>query len=595
MNQTNSMNEAVSSFVQFTQIDYAIIFSLLSFSLLIGIVIGFFCNGGRTTEDFLFGSFKMKSLPVALSLIASQISPLVILTMPVEIYSYGWQYMLFIPTLFLVMFALCYIFLPILYQNKLDNCYTYLDLRFGPLARNINIVAFTINNFLYLPVIMYIPSCAFAELSQFDVHVVNVIVCYICVLYTALGGLKAIISIGCVHAIILTLSIVAIASLGVYHVGLDEIWSRSVVGGRIDTPDLSVNLTTRTTLWNLSISTFLVWVAHLAFSQNNIQRIVSLPTLQDARRTVVILFTGVAVMLFINCGIGLIMWAFYYHCDPVKAGILPNYDKLLPQFAQSIAVNIAGMPGLFVASLFCASFSVCAPMLHSLSGILYRDCIRPLNLFADNDANANLVMRILIFAIGSWCAMSSTLVETFHSAFHVLNAVTSMTTGAKVGVFTMGLFWPWTNINGLLTGTILSMCVVFSLIVNAQYHMATGELQHTIMPTSIDGCHSENLTRVQSFPEEILYGEADEEFGLHDISSHWYTLIGVICVWIPGVSISYLTGGRDLSNFNFQLVSPLIHRWIPKKCLHTKLKVISIVNDNDEKHTLTKRNTHIIQ
>lgn len=49
---------------------------------------------------------------------------------------------------------------------------------------------------------------------------------------------------------------------------------------------LSVNLTTRTTLWNLTISTFLVWVAHLAFSQNNIQRIVSLPTLQDARRFV---------------------------------------------------------------------------------------------------------------------------------------------------------------------------------------------------------------------------------------------------------------------------------------------------------------------
>lgn len=84
-----------------------------------------------------------------------------------------------------------------------------------------------------------------------------------------------------------------------------------------------------------------------------------------------------------------------------------------------------------------------------------------------------------------------------------------------------------------------------------------------------------------SFAAE-LFNEADEEFAIHDISSHWYTLIGVICVWVPGVSISYLTGGRDLSNFNFQLISPLMRRWIPKKYLHTKLKVISIISDDDK-------------
>lgn len=83
-------------------------------------------------------------------------------------------------------------------------------------------------------------------------------------------------------------------------------------------------------------------------------------------------------------------------------------------------------------------------------------------------------------------------------------------------------------------------------------------------------------------PEAILFSDADEEFAIHDISFHWYTLIGVCCVWIPGVIISYLTGGRDLTNFNFQLISPWMHRFIPKKYLHTKLKVISIINDDEK-------------
>lgn len=155
---------------------------------------------------------------------------------------------------------------------------------------------------------------------------------------------------------------------------------------------------------------------------------------------------------------------------------------------------------------------------------------------------------------------------------------------------------------GLLSGTLFSMLVVFSLIVNSQYHTATGELKLSTMSTSIKGCSHENFTQVSQTwvcdfgtqscrinsihrlfnfrSETILFTDADEEFDIHDISMHWYTLIGVICVWIPGVIISYMTGGRDLSTFNFQLISKWMRRWIPKKYLHTKLKVISIINDD---------------
>lgn len=219
-----------------------------------------------------------------------------------------------------------------------------------------------------------------------------------------------------------------------------------------------MNLTSRTTLWNLTVNTFIVWLCHIAFSQNNIQRVVSLPTLNASRRfvrvllfdsirlinisitirTMMVFFAIVAVILFLNCGIGLIMYAYYYDCDPIKAHKLPNYDKLLPDFIQNISGHIDGMQGLYMASLLCAALSIVSPMLHALAGIWYNDCIRPLKWFPHNEANENLTMRIIIFAVGTYCALSSLLVQAFHSAFQVLNAVTNMTTGAKFGVFTMG-------------------------------------------------------------------------------------------------------------------------------------------------------------
>lgn len=70
MNQNGSSNEISFAFVQFTHIDYVIVTTLLLISLAIGIFIGYFHNGDRTTQDFLFGSFKMKSIPIALSLLA---------------------------------------------------------------------------------------------------------------------------------------------------------------------------------------------------------------------------------------------------------------------------------------------------------------------------------------------------------------------------------------------------------------------------------------------------------------------------------------------------------------------------------------------
>lgn len=71
MNKNVSLIDAVSSSaVQFTEIDYVIVISLMIISLTIGAFTAFSHSGGLTMDDFLFGSFKMKIIPVALSLLA---------------------------------------------------------------------------------------------------------------------------------------------------------------------------------------------------------------------------------------------------------------------------------------------------------------------------------------------------------------------------------------------------------------------------------------------------------------------------------------------------------------------------------------------
>lgn len=71
MNVTSiPFNDTVSSVVQFTRVDYAVLLALLFISLSIGVFIAISRNANKTSDDFLFGGFKMKCLPVALSLLA---------------------------------------------------------------------------------------------------------------------------------------------------------------------------------------------------------------------------------------------------------------------------------------------------------------------------------------------------------------------------------------------------------------------------------------------------------------------------------------------------------------------------------------------
>lgn len=139
------------------------------------------------------------------------------------------------------------------------------------------------------------------------------------------------------------------------------------------------------------------------------------------------------------------MYSYYHNCDPVKVGIVTKYDKLMPKFVQDVAGHIRGMPGIFISCVFSASLSTVSAALHSVSGVIYSDYVRPMKWFADTDVNANRTMRLIICLIGTFCAFSGILVENFQSIFQLINTVSGMTSGAKFGTFTLAMLYPYAN------------------------------------------------------------------------------------------------------------------------------------------------------
>lgn len=95
-----------------------------------------------------------------------------------------------------------------------------------------------------------------------------------------------------------------------------------------------------------------------------------------------------------------------------------------------------------------------------------------------------------------------------------------------------------------------------------------------------------NLVKVQIFSScratntspILTADQLDGGFALYKIAFQWYSIIGVITMWIPTIIVSHLTGGTDFKTFNFKLLSPCIEAVMPRKYRHTELKLISSVD-----------------
>lgn len=164
---------------------------------------------------------------------------------------------------------------------------------------------------------------------------------------------------------------------------------------------------------------------------------------------------GILLTMCFICATGIVMYSFYHQCDLIKAKILPKYTHLVPRFVDDIADNIPGMRGIFISCVFSASLSAVSASLHAVAGIIYTEYIRPLGLFAHTNANAILSIRILIFVLGSIGTLSTVFFENLQSIVHTMHTIASISVGAKFGVFTIGMVYPWVNQKVLLYHTII--------------------------------------------------------------------------------------------------------------------------------------------
>lgn len=230
----------------------------------------------------------------------------------------------------------------------------------------------------WLPIVIYVPALAFNQVTGVNVHLITPLVCIICIFYTCVGGLKAVVWTDVIQTVMMFGAMMLIIIKGTYDVGgLSVVMDRASESGRFEAPDFRFDMTTRHNIYSCVIGGVIYWLKTNAVSQNMIQRYLSLPTMKDAKRALWTFIVGTLILLALCCYSGLLIYAKYHDCDPLTTKLAKAKDQLLPLLVMDTLGDYPGLPGLFVAGVFSAALSSLSTGLNSMSAVVLEDFVKP--------------------------------------------------------------------------------------------------------------------------------------------------------------------------------------------------------------------------
>ncbi|CAB3257362.1 unnamed protein product, partial [Arctia plantaginis] len=141
------------------------------------------------------------------------------------------------------------------------------------------------------------------------------------------------------------------------------------------------------------------------------------------------------------------------------------------------------------------------------------------------------------------------LVEHMGALIQAGKSLAGITAGSLLGLFSMGLFLPWTNATGALTGGIASTLLVGWISLGTQAAMI-----REFTPLSFNNVEFDR----------------SGTFFLYRLSYLYYTLVGMIVCIVVGSIVSYFTGPNDPTMVHRDLLTPMIHRWLPEQHPHCR-------------------------
>ncbi|XP_037099788.1 solute carrier family 5 member 6a [Syngnathus acus] len=544
--------------MHFTTVDYVIFALLLVASAGIGLYYAFSGGRQRTTQEFLMADRSMSLLPVSLSLLATFQSAVAILGAPSEVYTFGTQYWFLGCSYFLGLLIPAHVFIPVFYRLRLSSAYEYLELRFNKTVRICGTVTFIFQMVVYMGVVLYAPALALNAVTGFDLWGAVLAMGLVCTLYTCLGGLKAVMWTDVFQTVVMFAGQLAVIIVGAHQAGgMAEVWRKAVNGSRIAGLDLNPDPLERHTFWTLGVGGVFLMLALYGVNQAQVQRYLSSRTEKEAIMSCYVVFPCQQIVLCLGCLMGLVMFARYGEDSPLDKGYVKANDQMVLYFVMDVFKDLPGLAGLFVACLFSGALSTISSAFNSLATVTMEDLIKP--YFPNmTESKATLLSKGLALAYGLICLAMAYLASIMGSVLQAALSIFGMVGGPLLGLFCLGMFFPWANSIGALVGLAAGLAMAFWIGIGSIVTRMPASVPplSTVTPPPFDNITTTVMTSLVN--ATITKSRPTGLDALYSLSYMWYSAHNSTTVVVVGLLVSLLTGPMNEKQLTPGTVYPVL-------------------------------------
>ncbi|GFQ97051.1 sodium-coupled monocarboxylate transporter 2 [Trichonephila clavata] len=542
---------------RFDTADYAVCVAMLSVSALIGVFYAVTGSKQSTTKEFLFGGKNMKIIPVAMSVLATFISAITLLGVPAESYQFGIQYWLINISYCIMIPVTAQIYVPLFFKLQVSSVNEYLEKRYNKFVRTFCFVISTVSQLLYTAFVIYAPSLVLSQVTGLHLWVCILSIGLVCTFYTTIGGIKAVVWTDVFQTIIIFGALITVIIKGSQDAGgLEEVWAKAQSSQRTEIIDINPDPTVRHTFWSLTIGGFFTWLSIYAVNQAMIQRSLTIPTLPKAKTVIWLNLPGNIVTVTMTVLVGLIIYANYSTCDPIKTKQVSSPNQIFPLFVMDNLGFLPGLPGLFVSGIFSGALSTLSSSLNSLSANTLEDLVRSYIAPNMTELWATRTAKLLALIYGVIAIVLVAIVQNM--AGTVLQAALSISGalgGPILGIYTLGMFFPWPSAFAAMTGLISGLGVCIWICIGSILYKRPLETA----PLSVESCQELYFNVTQSFQNITSTApvilDSDNVLPIYRLSYLWYSGIGCVVVIIVGLLVSLIIG-NDKHKIEKNLMTP---------------------------------------
>ena len=172
-----------------SNIDWTVLIFTLVAVVVYGVLIG---RGQKSNETYLKADNKMPWYIVLIGIMATQASAITFLSAPGQAYTDGMRFVQYYFGLPLAMIVICITFIPIFQRLNVYTAYEYLENRFDKKTRVLTSLLFLFSRGLSTGISIYAPSIILSSVLNWNIYLTNVLTGGILLIYTYVGGAKAI-------------------------------------------------------------------------------------------------------------------------------------------------------------------------------------------------------------------------------------------------------------------------------------------------------------------------------------------------------------------------------------------------------------------